>query len=255
MAGGAGPLTLGPDPAVDVPTAKEFIEEVHRHASREQLLEILAGLVLKAQGFARLLGRETIADLDDAGLGRVLRSIFASRRHADGWLARGDGPALREQVRVLLHSEDPVARRFDDFCEAVELGPEAAAETASELLHFTDPDRYWLWTRWIWSPDSRTGALPLVVSEDYDLEDAGDGLGAIYERVGAAMAAVDVSPEAASFGGPGPHRLGTDLFLVGVYAVYMNTVLGLKMSQEFNAVVPELPHLARRLLGTHAMEV
>ena len=69
------------------------------------------------------------------------------------------------------------------------------------------------------------------------------------------MTCVDGSPEAASFRPEGGGRLGTDVFLVAVYGVYMSTVLGLKMSQEFNAIVPPIPQLARRLLGTHRMEV
>jgi hypothetical protein len=48
---------------------------------------------------------------------------------------------------------------------------------------------------------------------------------------------------------------GIDVFLACVYAVYMYTVLRLRMTQEFNKVVPELPELVRRLLGVYRMEV
>ena len=47
----------------------------------------------------------------------------------------------------------------------------------------------------------------------------------------------------------------TDVFLACVYAVYMYTVLRLRMTQEFNRIVPELPDLVRRLLGVYRPEV
>jgi hypothetical protein len=38
-----------------------------------------------------------------------------------------------------------------------------------ELLHFTYPDRYWLWTRWMWDPRTETGSLRLVTMEEFEL--------------------------------------------------------------------------------------
>ena len=48
---------------------------------------------------------------------------------------------------------------------------------------------------------------------------------------------------------------GADVFLACVYSVYMYTVLRLRMTQEFNRIVPELPDLVRRLLGVYRPEV
>ena len=60
---------------------------------------------------------------------------------------------------------------------------------AGELLHYSMPDRYWLWTNWIWDPDNNTGALPLVVQEEVDL--LGETEGETYLRVGEAMSYVN----------------------------------------------------------------
>lgn len=254
MPGGSGPLADLGAPAVDVPTAKEFIDEVHRRVTREELIAIVRELELKASGFRSRLGREAIDRLTADSLREVLRSVFATRRRASQAMgSRMDGE-LRAWVGDLLYGTRPLAVRFDAFCESTDIEPHHSYELAAELLHFTQPERYWLWSRWIWNPVSRTGALPLVVSEEFDLE-VDDGPGATYERVGMAMTCVDGSPEAASFRPEGGGRLGSDVFLVAVYGVYMSTVLGLKMSQEFNAIVPPIPQLARRLLGTHRMEV
>ena len=240
-------MAVGVSPQVDVPTAKELIEQIHQHVDVDELAVLVDELAGKVTAMRRLLWAE---DLDGIRVRAALERTFVARRRASAILgARGDAE-LATWVRDLLFGTDPVGARFDRFCHAsAPLGGGAAAELASELLHFSDPDQHWLWSRWMWSPDSRTGALPLLIGEDYELE-AG-GLGAGYERVGEALSALDASPEAAAFRPRGGGRLGTDVFLACTYGVYMRTVLGLRMTQEFNALVPSLPQLVRRLLGTH----
>jgi hypothetical protein len=44
---------------------------------------------------------------------------------------------------------------------------------------------------------------------------------------------------------------GTDVYLACVYTVYVYTVLKMRMTQEFNKVIPQLPEFCRRLLGVH----
>lgn len=253
MAGGAGPLTLADDVAVDVPTARELLEEIHRRITQEEIAELVALLDTKARGYQARLGAGAIGAADETALREVLRSSFVSRRRVGAVLGAEPAERVRDAIALLLHGEDPVGGRLEAFCAGVDLPPALAAELAGELLHFCAPESCWLWSRWIYNADTRTGALPLLVSEDFDLEAASLGEG--YVRVGAAIASVDDSAEAGSFRPHGGGALATDVFLACVYGVYMNTVLGLKMSQEFNALVPPLPQLARRLLGVQKMEV
>jgi len=234
---------------VDVPSAQEFLAEIHKRATREQLDAIVAQLQRKSERFAQWLEPPALHAEDGAAVRALLGGVFATRRRVSAVLGTEPARALGARIEALVHGSAPLAERFDGFCAQVDLPAATAAELASELLHFGDPGAHWLWARWTWNPETRTGALPLVVHDDFDLE--ADGPGATYVKVGEAVRFLDETPEAASFrpreGGP----LGTDVFLVGVYSVYMSTVLGLKMSQEFNAVVPALPELARRLLGVH----
>ncbi|MHB8657604.1 MAG: hypothetical protein ACYC91_06570 [Solirubrobacteraceae bacterium] len=238
-----------PTPEVDVPTARELIEQVHQHLSVEEIQQLVGELERKSKAISELL---TGPELDAARLRAAFDWSFVARRRASGILgARGDAE-LSAWVRDLLSGEGPKGQRLERFCaQAGSLnGSAAAAELGSELLHFTAPSRYGLWSRWVWSPESRTGALALLIGEDFELET--DGLDAGYERVCEALAVLDASPEALSFrgsGGGGP--FGTDVLLACTYGVYMRTVLGLKMTQEFNALVPPMAQLVRRLLGTH----
>jgi hypothetical protein len=239
---------------VDTQSAEEFMRETLENVSRDELMTVAALLDTKAAGFGALLGSPGQArTLDRDDLRRVLRSIFATRRKADAILDDVGPSELGAAIDDLLHGPDVVTERFTTFDKVLAGHPEPAFDLPSELLHFTAPDRWWLWTRWMWDPRAGTGALPLVTTEDFDLDapDRGEG----YVRVGEAMAFVNETGKAVGFTDLGSGLFGADVFLACVYSVYMYTVLRLRMTQEFNRIVPELPDLVRRLLGVYRPEV
>ncbi len=117
-------------------------------------------------------------------------------------------------------------------------------------MHFADPERNWLWTRWMWDPKNKTGALPLVTTAAYDL--SGESAAEIYVKVCRAVAFVHEVGGAAGFQKISRTIFGTDVFLSCVYVVYAYTVLRMRMTQEFNKVIPGTLEFCRRLLGVHA---
>jgi hypothetical protein len=70
-------------------------------------------------------------------------------------------------------------------------------------------------------------------------------------KVGEAVAFVHHVGEAAGFQTISKTIFGTDVFLSCVYVVYVYTVLRMRMTQEFNKVMPGLPEFSRRLLGVY----
>lgn len=239
---------------VDTQSAEEFMRETLEKVSRDELLSVAELLDAKAAGFRALLGEPGRARaLDRSDLRRVLRSIFATRRRADAILDSVGPERFGAAVDDLIHGPGLVTERFLAFDAVMVDHPEPGFDLPSELLHFTAPDRWWLWTRWMWDPRAGTGSLPLVTTEDFDLDapDRGEG----YVRVGEAMAFVNETGKAVGFTNLGSGLFGADVFLACVYAVYMYTVLRLRMTQEFNRIVPELPDLVRRLLGVYRPEV
>ncbi len=240
---------------VDTGSAEEFMRETLAQVSNEDLSMIAGLLQEKAAAFASWLhpaGRPRTLERDD--LRRVLRNIFATRRRADAVLDAIGPVRLGAAIDDLLRGPGLVPERFDAF-DAVVIGefPDHGFDLPSELLHFSDPDRYWLWTRWMWDPRTDTGALRLVTVDDFDLSAPSRGEG--YVRVGEAIAFVNETGKAVGFTSMGAGLFGIDVFLACVYAVYMYTVLRLRMTQEFNRIVPELPDLVRRLLGVWRLEV
>jgi hypothetical protein len=223
-----------------------------REAMNKISLEDLDGIErevgAKSARFQETLAEDKLARLSHDELQPTLKQIFAIRRHLPQVFDGRDETRLGEEIHDLLYGDAPVAARFQTFCDAfTSLDENMRYDLASELLHFTRPDEYWLWTRWMWDPEIETGALRLVTMDEVDLH--GASLGETYMKVGEAIAFTNATGEAAGFTRIGDGKFGLDVFLACVYGVYTYTVLRMRMTQEFNKVVPGLPELARRLLG------
>ena len=241
-----------PGPVVDTASAQEFEREIAGRISASELAAIAADLDRKSRTLRELLAPGA-ARLDRAALRQVLRWVFAARRHADEILDSVGPQRLGAAIEDLLDPGEKPAARFDRFDALLAGLPGPSFDLPGELLHFTFPDQYWLWTRWLWNPQTETGALPLVTTDDIDLTD-GATRGEVYLTVGRATAFVNETGKAAGFTAAGPGLLGTDVFLAAVYGIYMYTVLGMRMTQEFNKLLPPLPDLIRRLLGVYHLE-
>ena len=234
-------------PVVDTQSAQEFRREILDRITAAELQGIAAGLERKSRAMRDLLEPGTRPDR--AALRQVLRLVFAARRRADQILDTVGADRLGAAITDLLGRDDDLTTRFDRFDAVLSGLPAPAFDLPGELLHFTCPDQYWLWTRWIWDPGPKTGALGLVTT-DVDLA-AGASRGEVYLTVGRATAFVDETGKAAGFTDAAPGLFGTDMFLAAVYGVYMYTVLRMRMTREFNQLVPRLPDLMRRLLGVY----
>lgn len=239
---------------VDTPSALEFMRETLEKVSEAELAQFVAELREKSARFRQRLAPEALEAFDEAAFRALLRSIFSTRRRVAEVLSHVSAEKFREAVGALLHDGAPLAERFDTFVAQLEpLELALRCDLAGECLHYWDTEQYWLWTRWLWDPERNTGSLPLVTISEYDLH--GETPGLTYLKVGEAIAYINGVGEAAGFqrGGRGP--LGADVYLATVYVIYLYTVLRMRMTREFNKVLPSFPELTRRLLGTYKMEV
>lgn len=252
----AGPRETTIGQIIDTDAARDFMTEALQKIDDDDLVAIVREAEAKHRAFAAFLSPDRLAaGLSPEDVRRLLRSVFATRRHASEILADPEAAArLAAALPELLDHSRPIRGRFDGFCSTAALGrPFWATDLASECLHFAQPDHHWLWTRWMWDPIAGTGALPLVTTEGYRFE--GTSPGDTYLHVGEAVSFVGATVEAAGLTQRARGPFGVDVFLVSVYAVYLYTVLRMRMTQEFNRVVPGLPDISRRLLGLRTVEV
>ena len=238
---------------VDTDTAKEFMKETLAKVESEELTRICAEVEAKSAWFQEKLSRTALPELTSDDYRSVLSRIFSTRGKTRRTLEGLDLETMRGRIGELLHGADDLEPRFQAFVDGLDgldgLSDNLRMDFTSELLHFSNPERYWLWTRWMWDPRTRTGALPLVTTVAYDLQ--GESAGEIYMKVGRGVAFVHEVGEAAGFQTISRSIFGTDVFLCCVYVVYAYTVLRMRMTQEFNKVMPGLPEFCRRLLGVH----
>lgn len=223
----------------DLVSLADFEREIGKLMPPGEAELIAAALDRKSATIGELLAA---GRLDRAAARRLLRLTFATRRRADEILDTVGAGRLSAAIGELLAPDDDLAGRFDRFGRLLDGHPEASFDLPGELLHFSDPSRYWLWTRWLWDPRTGTGALGLVTTGELC---PAASRGEEYLAAGRAIAAIERPA--------GP--LATDVFLACVYGVYLYTVLRMRMTKEFNQLVPRLPDLARRLLGVCYQEV
>jgi len=243
-----------PGQVVDTESAREFMKEALSRISEEEMEAIVSELRDKSRRFQAWLDRGALPGLDEQNLRRILRSIFSTRRTAAAILQQHGAEDLRDRIGKLLYGDGNTAARFEEFCSRLDGVDETIRfDLASELLHYNQPEEYWLWNRWMWNPRNQTGALRLVTMDGYDFR--GRDLGESYLKVGEAVAFVSETAKAAGFQRTASGLFGTTVYLCLVYVIYIYTTLRLRMTQEFNKVVPALPELSRRILGVHRPEV
>lgn len=244
-------------PVVDVESAAEFLRLVREQADDGVLATLSAQAAARGQELRRRLDPAALAGLDANGLLALLRQFYTTRRRGPEVLdAIGPG-ALAAALAELAGGSGGAAERLGRFVHRVEsLSPahaRTAAYTGAEALRCLDPAGAWPWTRWVWDPQTGSGAIRLVALEHHELRgrDAAD----TYGRVGAVAGALRTLAAAEGFWPGIGGEYGPDVFLACVYSVYTYTVLAMKMTREFNQVVPPLAAMARRLLGIHGTEV
>ena len=239
---------------VDSESALEFMKEATKLASSADLEDLSERITRKSEQFSKLLSADSLETLKEEEFVLLVRQIFSIGRKSKRLIEANGFENLRVSMEDLLHGGAPLEERFNGFVNRVEgIDEKMRINFAGELLHFSSPGQYWLWTNWIWDPDANTGSLPLVIQEEVDL--LGDNPGETYILVGKAMIHINQVGQQRGFSRVGQGGFGIDVFLACVYAVYMYTVFRVKLSDEFNRILPALPELTRRVLGVQKMEL
>lgn len=237
---------------VDLETAKEFMKETLNKVDKPSLISIAEDLEEKSNLFKSYLSIDKLPALSDKEMVELMRNVFVTKRRYKEILEKISVDDLKSKMHSLLFDQDEITIRFQNFLDDLgDVDTSIKYDFASELLHYSQPEKYWLWNRWVWDPERKTGALPLVVSEEFDLK--GENYGEVYVKVGKGVAFVNSVAEAADFQFINRSLFGTDVFLSCVYTVYAYTVLRMRMTQEFNKVMPGLTEFSRRLLGVHKL--
>ena len=133
----------------------------------------LASLGAKQHAYADVLARSEDGGLTLDDIESLLDCIFTARRRVFPAFESIGTARATVMIRELLSGRMPLAQRMQGFVDAM---PGTAAmdrdsiraatkvrraawDFAAELLHFSDPVKYPLMSRWVWDQGTQSGAL------------------------------------------------------------------------------------------------
>ncbi len=207
-------------------------------------------LKLKSALFAETIGEGRARGVELGAFRGVCAWIATVRRRIGPYIEPEAWPAMREAVAELMEGAEVAAEadaRVARFCARF---PDDRAhrwvrDLAAELLHFTDPERYPLMTRWMWDARANTGMLREIWHGD-DVDFNALDVPAAFETF------VVLREELAQFlASRGVYRDMTffvDLLAAQVYARYIHEQGGSYLRADFASPEEPMVHV-RRLLG------
>jgi hypothetical protein len=235
---------------VDMGSSYDFIAQVYNEVTPDKLYEIGKKLEAKSTFFQERLNNSNLADLSVEDLKLLTKSIFSIRKTSKKWTDE-DYQSLIPKIQNLFQSDENLNLKFNQFCQFLQtnLNVKQPFDFTSELLSFTDPDNHWLWSTWMFDPKAETGSLTLVL-EDWKILNQ-PTFGNQYEVIGNATREIDEIANQIGIREPNTpqtSKFETTVFLCAVYSVYMYTVMRMRMTKEFNTILPNMIELIHRLL-------
>ena len=139
--------SLTVEEVVDSESALEFMKEATKLATSADLEDLSERIARKAEFFGKMLEPEKLKQLTEDEFGLLVRQIFSIGRKSKRLISANGFENLREQIQNLLNEDEKLDERFDAFVNGV-IGVEEKMRInfAGELLHFSNPRQYWLWT-------------------------------------------------------------------------------------------------------------
>ena len=246
---------IKPKTGPEDPELLETLQEALEQTDPQDLVVVADELAARHERFAAWLAAPDSAwNLSAETWNHIARAVTVARRHAATLTEYLGQHNIALPVQELLHGEGETPQRVAGFVARLHgLDPRLRLELATGLLHFTFPEEHWLWTRWLWDVNTRTGILPLLAGSVHNLvaDDVAEG----YVNVGAVTAMSMrfaegtglLTPELTEH--PRRRPFAADAFLACAYSIYLYGITSWRLSREFNRLLPTLPNMMRRLLG------
>ncbi|MHB1173672.1 MAG: hypothetical protein ACYCZJ_00910 [Sulfuriferula sp.] len=146
---------------------------------------LLASLQMKSQLFSSLLNVQSLPSLTMDGIEALLEMVFSARRRVFPALQALGVEVIRKAIQDLLYGDGALVERLQTFSEIVQIDETADKETrkqaaknrraafdfGAEMLHFNNPAKYPLMTRWVWDQNTVSGALREFIRGNDSLPD------------------------------------------------------------------------------------
>lgn len=172
--------------ALDPRQFQQHFSQLGRQAEEGAGLEdLLTSLQAKSRLFSGLLNAAALPSLSMEDIEALLETVFSARRRVFPALQALGVEATREAIQELLYGNMALVERLQKFSEIVPLDEAADKETrkqaaknrraafdfGAEMLHFNNPVKYPLMTRWVWDQNTVSGALREFIRGNDSLPD------------------------------------------------------------------------------------
>lgn len=228
---------------------EEFVQEFY-----QELLE-------KSALFQETLSKERLPSLTEEELERIFERIFAARRKKRKIIEETGIDRLKKAISDLLYGDEKGGffkkkeersweEKVEEFAKQIRgVDRKSARDIAAELLHFTFPDKYILWTSWIWDPETETGAIVFLKEEPPTGGRGRRMYGETYEQF--KQVYEQIAEKLQEFGIKVKGYLFVDIFLAMIYATYVD-YMTLSTMHSAKGFFPPAGVMAKRLLGVNA---
>jgi len=144
--------------------------------AKKSLQTILDAMELKSKTLRSL----EISTEEDAR--KLFESVFYARKHFSDIISKTSILELSSAFSQLKDPSLSYSERVEKFKSIVKGGEkEDIEDMAKEIIHFLEPEKYPLWTRWIWNKERGTGSINYVIKDDVKINDEKELFSAINE--------------------------------------------------------------------------
>jgi len=202
---------------------------------------------LKSVMFHQARGEVEAGDLDIETFKGLCTFMSTVRRRIGPWLAEEPFAEIHEGLNDLLTATDDIDERINRFCARFpdDKGHRWVRDLATEMLHYSDPERIPLMNRWVWDAKANTG----VIREIWHADDVdhiripvGDGFATFL------MLREELSQFLSDNGFFRDMLYYVDILCAQIYANYICEQGGSYLRADFSAPEDPMQH-TRRLLG------
>jgi hypothetical protein len=191
--------------------------------AKKSLDTILQAMKLKSQTLTSL----SIFTEEDAR--KLFDSVFYARKSFSDVISKTSVPVLAKAYEKLKDSSLSYEDRVSSFVNSVSGGErEDIEDMAKEVIHFLEPEKYPLWTRWTWNKARGTGSITYVLKDNVKV----DTLDQYFEAVKELRKVLEI------FGLFSENFYLTSVFLVYSYVRYLDYTTHLAVDKKAAGLIP-----------------
>ncbi len=160
---------------------------------------------------------------------KLFDNIFYAKKHYSDVISKTPLPQIDQAFNELKDSTKSYNERVSSFLSKISGGErEDIEDMAKEIIHFLEPDKYPLWTRWIWNKKRNSGSINYVLKDEVKINSEEEFWASINEL----KKVLDI------FGLHSDNYYVTSIFLVYSYVRYLDYTTHLAVDKKAAGLIP-----------------